>query len=74
MLDTIASGSYGECPHAKIANKLEKISRNNKDWITRKSDTARNTFAVESVHNSVADDLREEMAQMRTEFGVETCC
>ena len=31
VLDIIAGGSYGECPYAEIAEKLEKISRNNKD-------------------------------------------
>ena len=30
VLDTIAGGSYGECPYAEIAEKLEKISRDNK--------------------------------------------
>ena len=25
VLDTIAGGSYGECPYAEIAEKLEKI-------------------------------------------------
>lgn len=30
ILDTIAGGSYGEFPYAYIAEKLEKISRNNK--------------------------------------------
>ena len=30
VLDTIAGGSYKECPYAKIVEKLEKISRNNK--------------------------------------------
>ena len=29
-MDTIAGGSYGECPYAKIAEKLQKISRNNR--------------------------------------------
>ena len=27
VLDTIAGGSYGECPYAEIAKKLEKISQ-----------------------------------------------
>ena len=30
VLDTIAGGSYGECPYTEIAENLEKISRNNK--------------------------------------------
>ena len=46
VLDTIADGSYGQCPYAEIANKLENISQNNKAWSTRKSDTGRNTFVV----------------------------
>ena len=70
VLDTIAGGSYGECPYAEIAEKLKKISQNNKAWSTRKSDIRRNTLAVQSTHNPTTGEIREEMAQMRTELGL----
>ena len=70
VLDTIAGGSSGECPYAEIAEKLEKISQNNKAWSSRTSDTGRNTFAMQSTHNPATDEIREKMAQMRTELGL----
>lgn len=49
---------------------MEKISCNNKDWRTTKSDTRRNTFAVQDTNNPTTYQMREELAQMRTELGL----
>ena len=70
LLDTIEGGSNGECTYKEIAKTLEKISRNNKAWRTRKLETGRNTFAVQATHNPIADEIRQAIAQMRTELGL----
>uniref|UniRef100_M1DBA5 Retrotransposon gag protein n=1 Tax=Solanum tuberosum TaxID=4113 RepID=M1DBA5_SOLTU len=70
VFDTIIGGSYGNCTYAQISEKLEKISRNNKAWSTRRSDTGRNTFAIPKTNTQSADEISEEMVQMRTEFGL----
>ena len=66
----IACGSYGEFPYAKIDEKLEIVSQNNKAWRTRKLDTWRNNSTVQSTHTLTTEEIREEMAQMKTELGL----
>ena len=68
-IDMIAGGSYAEFQYAEIAEKLEKISQNNKSWSIGKSYTGRNTFAVQSAHNPTTNKIHEEIAQMITELG-----
>ena len=67
-LDTIAGGYYGESPYVEIAEKLEKISRNDKAWSTRRLDIGGNTVVVQSAHNPATYEIYEEMSQMRTEL------
>ena len=46
------------------------ISCNNKAWRTRKSDIGRNTFEVQATNNLTLDEMREELAHMRTKLGL----
>ena len=62
MLNTIVGRSYGECIYAEIAEKLEKMSHNNKSQSTRNSEMGRNTITVHATNNSTIDGIREEMA------------
>ena len=41
---------------------------NNKAWSITKSYTGRNTFIAQATHNQPADEICEEMAQMRNEL------
>ena len=70
MLDAIAGAYYSEWTYVEISDKLEKISRNNKVWSTRKSDNGRNTLSVQATHNPSIYEIPEVMDQMRTELGL----
>ena len=37
---------------------------------TRRSDTGRKTFAIHTTNNQPADEIWEEISQMRTELGL----
>ena len=66
----IVCASYGEGLYAEIGDKLEKVSRKNKAWSTRKLETGRETFIVQSAHNPTTDEIREEMSQMIDGLGL----
>ena len=70
ILDTIAEGSDRECTYAKITEKLEMVSCNNKAWSTRKLNIGRKTFALQATNNLTIDEIPEELAQMRTKLGL----
>lgn len=42
----------------------------NKAWSTSNSDTRRNILVVQARNNPTADEMREELAQMKTELGL----
>ena len=66
MLHTFARGSYCECTFEETADKLENISRNNKECSTGKVNTIRNTFAVQPAPIKENDDIYYKMTQMST--------
>ena len=54
----LLGGSYGKYTYAKIAEKLEKISRNNKAWSTRILNIGQNNFIVQAAKNSTTYEIR----------------
>ena len=69
VLDIIVGYYYGECTYTKTVEKWVKISHKNKDWSTRKSDTGRNTLAVETTNKSIVDEIHKVMWQIRIGLG-----
>ena len=53
----------------RLSNSYRKSPRNNKVWSTGKSYTGRKTIAVQYTHNPATDEIREDMALMRTYLG-----
>ena len=46
---------------------MEKKSGNNNAWTTRKSDTRKNTFAVQDTNNPSTNEMHEDSPHIRNE-------